>query len=67
MGGGVDSISPFLRARALRHIQTNPGRTADELTAVLSVYDRSLFGGALRSLRECCMVRVDTDGRIWAA
>ncbi|AZQ32637.1 hypothetical protein EJ357_03580 [Streptomyces cyaneochromogenes] len=60
-------MSPFLRRKALRHVQANPGRTADELMEMLSAYDRSLFGGALRSLRECRQARVDTDGRIWPA
>ncbi|MFI8529055.1 hypothetical protein ACIGMX_02210 [Streptomyces aquilus] len=65
MSSPADRPSPFLVRKALRVVRAHPGSTVAELNTVMSAYDRSLFGGALRSLREGCMVRVDESGRIW--
>ncbi|EFL35496.1 predicted protein [Streptomyces viridochromogenes DSM 40736] len=65
--GSEYAVSPHQRRRALRHVQAHPGLTAHELTELLAAYDRSLFSGVLRSLRECCQVKVDDAGRIWPA
>ncbi|MFG2349445.1 hypothetical protein [Streptomyces phaeochromogenes] len=62
---GAEAVSPYQRRRLQTLIQGHPGRTVAELEALLSVYDRSRFGLVLRNLRECYVIRVDGDGRIW--
>jgi hypothetical protein len=64
--GGTEAVSPYQRNRLRTLVQGHPGRTAAELETLLSISERILFAGVLRATRECCMVRMDDDGRIWA-
>ncbi|MFD8261679.1 hypothetical protein ACGFX8_34875 [Streptomyces sp. NPDC048362] len=64
MSGAEVGVHHRRRLRAL--VQQHPGRTAAELSALLSAADRGMFALVLRATRECCEIRTDDEGRYWA-
>ncbi|MET8953126.1 hypothetical protein ACWEO4_21575 [Streptomyces sp. NPDC004393] len=59
----IDAVTQHQRRRLRNRVQRYPGSTAAELSALLSVANRSMFGLVLRSARERRMVRVDDEAR----